>query len=272
MHPSSAYVKILLREFRSRADRNSLYSLRAFARDAGLSAAQTSQILAGKKGISAKAALKVSENLGLSLQERDLVVASATVTHSRSKKSQALAAVSLRKLTAKHREIKRSKNNELAVANKWLHYAFLELLEHKNASSDIHWLAKKLGVSSTLIKSIVRDLIGLGWINETQGRFQSNHLESDTTSDEPSRVIRELHQSFLNKAEQSLQLDPVTQREFINMTFAFSQTKLADAKEELRRFQLEFAEKFYDTLDAKDSVYQLSIQFFRLDKKDGSDD
>ncbi|MGZ3775939.1 MAG: DUF4423 domain-containing protein, partial [Bdellovibrio sp.] len=65
----------------------------------------------------------------------------------------------------------------------------------------------------------------------------------------------------------AIQEQAVQQREFLNMTLAFNAEKTKEAKQALRKFQQEFAEKFYDENKNKDSVYQLSIQFFRLDKK-----
>ena len=49
----------------------------------------------------------------------------------------------------------------------------------------------------------------------------------------------------------------------------FSEKQMQEAKEYVRAFQKSFAEKFYSETKSKDSVYQLSIQLFRLDSDSG---
>jgi len=262
------FIQILKKELSARIDANGNYSLRAFARDAGLSASQISQILNGKRGLSGKSALIIGQNLGLNSLERDVLVHSAASSHSKSKKVKAESADSLKKLIKKYRQIYHSKKSEVAIANRWHHYAVLELLEHKDYRDDFAWIGKKLGLQVLVVRNIFSDLEKLGWIRQVSGRFVASHSHSETSSDEPSLDLRQLHLSFLKKAEQSLQTDRVSEREFLNMTLAFPKNKIPEAKDFVRRFQAEFAEKFYDENEQKDSVYQLSVQFFRLDKKD----
>ncbi len=266
------FVQILKKELHARIDANNRYSLRAFARDAGLSVSQISQILNGKRGLSSKSASMIGKNLGLSQLDRDILICSAEASHSRSVKAKEKSVESLKKLTKKYRQIYQSKKSEVAITDHWHYYALLELLEHKDYRDDFLWIGKKLGLSVLMVKKIFSDLENLGWIHQVAGRFKAQHNQSETSTDEPSVPLRNLHSSFLKRANQSLQLDRVSDREFLNMTLAFPKDKLSEAKGFIRCFQKEFAEKFYDENEVKDSVYQLSVQFFRLDKKDGLND
>ncbi|MNT50519.1 hypothetical protein D3C72_1874430 [compost metagenome] len=99
-------------------------------------------------------------------------------------------------------------------------------------------------------------------------KFQACHTESSTTFDIPSAGIKKFHLQMMSQAERALAEQPVQQREFTNMTLAFEGERAEDAQKFIRKFQQEFAEKFYpNKAQQKDSVYQLSIQFFRLDQK-----
>jgi uncharacterized protein (TIGR02147 family) len=81
----------------------------------------------------------------------------------------------------------------------------------------------------------------------------------------PSNAIKKHHDEMLKKAEESLYTDDISQREFLNMTLAFSKKQMKEAKMAIRLFQEDFAKKFYSKESQKDSVYQLSVQLFRLD-------
>jgi plasmid maintenance system antidote protein VapI len=57
---------IIAKAFEERKQRNPNYSLRAFARDVGISAAQLSRILRGQREISTEQACKIAFSLKLS--------------------------------------------------------------------------------------------------------------------------------------------------------------------------------------------------------------
>ncbi|MGZ3704230.1 MAG: TIGR02147 family protein, partial [Bdellovibrionota bacterium] len=114
-------------------------------------------------------------------------------------------------------------------------------------------------------------LIDLGLLRFERGRYRATSEESTTEMDIPSAAIRNFHSEILTKAGQALFRDSVQEREFLGATFAFSTEDLAEAKESIREFQQQFSERFNASRKKKDSVYQISIQMFRLDqKKEGS--
>jgi transcriptional regulator with XRE-family HTH domain len=68
------YRDFLSNELRSRQLANKSYSLRAFARDIGISPASLSLTLKGNLGLSVKTAKKVAEEIGLSKNQKDFFV------------------------------------------------------------------------------------------------------------------------------------------------------------------------------------------------------
>src|SRR5689334_9211079 len=88
---------LLQREYESRCARNSRYSLRAFARDVGLSPGGLSQVLRGRMGLSEKTASRIAERLGWSRPEqihfRDLTISQ----YSKNRQQRELARVRLLK-------------------------------------------------------------------------------------------------------------------------------------------------------------------------------
>src|SRR4051812_21328836 len=74
-----------------RCQRNSRYSLRAFARDLGISAPRLSKILNGRHGLSVEAASEIARRLGLSESEQDLFMALVESEHGRAAVTRSLA-------------------------------------------------------------------------------------------------------------------------------------------------------------------------------------
>ncbi len=70
---------MLRAELGRRQVKNPAYSMRAFARDLGLSASGLSEVLSGKHSLSLRRAVIVSQRLGLSGHESDDFIASATM-------------------------------------------------------------------------------------------------------------------------------------------------------------------------------------------------
>jgi uncharacterized protein (TIGR02147 family) len=262
------HIDLIRSEFQYRSSKNTAYSLRAFARDLGMSPGSVSQILSGKKGLSEKSASHIAKKLGLNPKESDYMIKSVVAAHGRSEKTRAAAELALEKLKTKAVQTKSLSERELGIANRWHHLAIMELLEIEPRQNEAHWFAKKLGLHIIVARKALQELEELGWIKKEAGIYYATYLQATTTFDQASRSLRALHAELLAKAGEALHSQNVNEREFLNMTLSFRSAELEQAKLAIREFQTQFAEKFYDAKAVKDSVYQLSVQFFRMDKKD----
>ena len=259
------YIDILKHQLETRSAKNSSYSLRAFARDLDLNPSRLSEILSKKKGLSLQAATTLAEKLGLNSEEKEFFLLSVKAQHARSLKAKDEATTTLNGLMAPQKKIKQFKLQEIEQAYNWYHTAILELTELKDCQHTVEWFAKKLKLKKVIIKNALERLENIGWITFENGIYKSSYSESETTFDVPSDTIRKYHEEILKKAELSLMTDNVLEREFLNMTLAFSKEHMEEAKEAIRLFQKSFADKFYPKEQDKDSVYQLSVHLFRLD-------
>jgi uncharacterized protein (TIGR02147 family) len=262
------YVKKLKEQFEVRTSKNSSYSLRAFARDLEIIPSRLSDIMNYKKGLSEDSAKKIAAKLGLNASELELFTLSAKSQHARNNKDKQDAKDQLQKKLGSTRNIQKLDLNELELTNNWYHLSILELLELKECDHSLEWFAQKLKLNKAIVKSALSRLQNIGWIIFKNGKYQATYEESETNYDVSSNSIKNFHEELLKKASHSLYFDDVKEREFLNMTMAFSQHQIHEAKESIRQFQKDFAEKFYNNANPKDSVYQLSIQLFRLDTKE----
>lgn len=259
------YIDILKHQLEIRSAKNSSYSLRAFARDLDLNPSRLSEILSKKKGLSLAAATILADKLGLNIEEKEFFLLSVKAQHARSLKVKDEATHTLNGLLAPQKKTKQFELQEIEQAYNWYHTAILELTELKDCQHTVEWFAKKLKLKKVIVKNALERLENIGWITFEDGIYKSSYIESETTFDVPSSTIRKYHEEILKKAEQSLMTDNVLEREFLNMTLAFSKEHMNEAKEAIRLFQKDFAEKFYPKEKEKDSVYQLSVHLFRLD-------
>ncbi len=270
METRLSHLVILRNEFERRVTRNKSYSLRAYARDLGFSPAALSSVLNLKKGLSEKKASEITARLGLSKKEKEFFVLSVISQHSRSslKRKNALEKVKQERL--RQARISKIESGDFASLQSWYSLALLEMMELPSCTHKLEWFAKKLALNSIIVKGALERLAKAGLVSFKNGKYRPLTTESVTEVDVPSQAIKKFHAELLKKAEAALFFDPVLEREFLNMTVAFPSTEIEEAKQVIREFQEAFAQRFYhDTLHKKDSVYQLSLQFFRIDKKEG---
>jgi uncharacterized protein (TIGR02147 family) len=262
------FVMQIKKQFEVRTSKNSNYSLRAFARDLDMLPSRLSDILNYKKGLSEFSANKIAAKLGLNENETELFILSAKSLHARGDKDKTTAKTLLQKKLSSLKAIQKLNLDDFELSNNWYHLTILELLELKDCDHSLDWFAARLNLNKSVVKSALERLQKFGWIKYENKKYKASYELSETSYDVSSDSIKKFHEELLKKAEHSLYFDDVEEREFLNMTMAFSQKQMAEAKKYIRQFQKDFAEKFYSEVKSKDSVYQLSIQLFRLDSKE----
>lgn len=268
MENRAPHLQYLNNEFEQRVRKNRSYSLRSFARDLSITSSWLSEVLNGKKGISSEKAKAICYSLGLSSVESKLFQLSVKAAHSRSEKDRKQAVIELKNFRAGKSSLKKLSNDEFRPMSDWYYLAILELTELPECEHSLEWFAKKLNLPLKLVSSAITRLLDQGHLVFENKVFRAVNTESSTTFDIPSDMIKKYHRQIMDQASQALQEQPVQQRDFLNMTLAFDIERAEEAQKVLRKFQQEFAEKFYpENSENKNSVYQLSMHFFRLDKK-----
>jgi len=261
----SFHIQLLQDEFAKRSQKNQQYSLRSFARDLEVSASWLSEVLSLKKGISTSKAEQVCWALKLSRSETKKFILSVQSVHARIESHRASAQMDLQTALSKNGKSKKLSKEEFNALSHWCYYAILELVELDECQHDEKWLATKLHLPVQEIAKAIDILKKLKLLEVQNGKISAVLQESETSFDIPSEDIKKYHRQLLKKAETALFEQSILQREFLNMTLSFDAEKIAAAKKEIRQFQRAFADKFYPQSGSKNSVYQFSLQFFRLD-------
>lgn len=261
------YRDFLRDSLESRLQKNSKYSLRAFARDLNIAPQILSSVLNGKKGISNQMAAKLAIRLNLNDQESSYFCDLVDLVHARSEGSKKIAAL---RLTRYKQELKylHLKEDTFRVMSDWYHYAILELTLLKGFQSNIAWMAKRLQISQHEVKQAIDRLLRLGLMKETKDGYIKVEKNTTTTHDVPSDAIQKFHRQILTKAADALTFQDVTERDLTAMTMAIDIKKLPEAKKRIREFRRELS-AFLES-GTQEEVYCFSMQLFRLTNKKGN--
>jgi len=245
------YRTVLLDELADRKGRRPHYSVRAFARDLGVSTTCLSAVLSKKRNLSKKNALRVAEKLSLSpAQTRQL-----------------LRQISERKIEEEPSCTELNLEEDIfRMMSDWYYFALLSLARLKGCKSDPHWIARKINISAREAEGAIARLQRLGLLTVSKAGLSRSAQPLRIGSAIPSSAIRRYHKQNLALAEQSLTQDEFSRRSMSAITMAVDSSQLAEANEMILKFQRRLSE-FLES-ETPDEVYTLAIQLFPLTKNE----
>lgn len=246
-NPQDLIILKVREAFEKARTKNSSLSLRAFAKKGGVSSGALSDLLAGKRRISRKLALRLSESFLLDPKEIKQI-------------AEAFADKSFTKTPLEYSTLAADQH---ALIVDWVHYAILSLVKLKNFQEDPAWISNRLGVARKESKMALDRLIKLGLlVRKNSGRLQRSQTRF-STSDGPSNVLlRRAHLNNLELAAASLNRDHTEMRDFSSVTMAIDPKKIHEAKRRIRDFQDSLA-SFLEQ-GRQSEVYRLCVQLFPL--------
>lgn len=256
MEVASEFLK---QELLLRAERIRGYSLRALARDLGVSHTYLSLIISGKKRISTKRALEFGELLRLSDSQKEALFKSSLPA------SGPKRAASRNKLPLPYR----LQIDSFRFMSDWYHLAILDLVETADFKSDFSWIARRLRISRAEAKSAVLRLSRLGLLDTTsapQWKTSQAMVVVEPTISE--RCIRKFHEQMIHKALEALSSpkdEDYRCRNITGITMPVDPERIEEAKRKITRFRrslLRFLAGGHST-----EVYQLNVQLFPLTKR-----
>lgn len=247
--------------FVERVARNPSYSLRAFARNLGVSHAYLSMIFNGHRRLPVHQAMRFSQLSGLdSDRGRALVEAARWATFDRPvRDAQSPASIRPRE------DYYRLQLDYFRVLSDWHYVAILDLTALANFEPDERWIAARLSLRTPVVKAAVKRLIRLGMLTIEGGRWRKTHARIEVPTYQPEEAIRRFHLQMIEKAveaAQSSRLEDFERRDICGTTMALNPKRLAEAKRRIRRFRRSLLN--YVTQGKCTELYQLNTQFFPL--------
>ncbi|MEQ1878289.1 MAG: TIGR02147 family protein [Bdellovibrionia bacterium] len=242
--------KTLLREtLEARRERNPGYSLRAFSRDLGVSAAALSQVMSGKRKFSLTNAISAAMALGLDTSQTDAFLSGFKIQ---------------RKTESPVYSRRLLKEDQFRLVADWYYFAIINLTKIRGCRSEPDWIAKRLGLDVRTVEDALDRLKRLSLIRVENGRLV--RLVDIVRIDEEmvSHAIRLHHRQKFDLGSKALDEVEFAKREFISVTLPVNKLKVKELKRRLRSYKDTFAAVCRD--DEATDVYHLGIQFFPLTK------
>lgn len=241
--------EVLQNEFHLRRERNPNLSLRSFARWLGISPAQISQVMSGKRRLTPKMAGKIARRLDLSPLERLEFVQQTNQDF--------IENVPLSK---------ESLNEErFQLIAEWYHFAILSLTKTKGANSDPRWIAQRLGITVSEARTATERLVKLELLQLKPFKQIGSPLV--VAPGVPSTAIRRHHKQLINRALETVDTEPTHRRQIHGLTFATDAKHVAKAEKYIEQF-LDQMDQMLECAHPTD-VYTLNLQLSPLTKNSG---
>lgn len=234
MYDQIALQETLVKELGRKRFKNPSYSLRAFARQLGISSSSLSEIMNGKRRVSAKLALRIITRLDLTAEENEKLICLYQEEISNKKSTKASLN---RDAITKQKNMLRLMAADYNTTAKWYYYGVLSLAETKDFKADPEWISERLNISLKESKEALERLIELGALGITDEGVSFKGINLKTTDEIKSLAVQSSHLNQMELAKKSLVNDPIDLRDFTSITFAIDVSKLQQAKLLIRDFR-----------------------------------
>lgn len=227
----------------ARKRKNARYSLRAFARDLGVSPGRLSDFISGRRMPGKRLCERMIEALKMSESEE------AKFLHLISRNQE---------VPGKQKSTHVLREDEFSLIADWEHFALLMLMGTVGFKDNIKWMAERLQTSEMKILNALERMERLQLIKIKKGKIERLKRKVATTHDIPSSVLKESHRQILEHAAESLQKDDIAIRDITSITIPADPAKVALAKEHIKAFRRKMAKLLGDGKNTE--VYNLNIQ------------
>lgn len=255
-------------ELKTRLERRPHYSMRAFARDIGISPSSLVEFLSEKTGFSTARAHDVALRLKLNPDEKEHFIDLVEAKYSRfvEKRKKAKQRIQLRKKSGTGR----LGVDEFLVISDWYHLAMVELIDMDSAYCSPSRLAKALGLDLETATQGLKRLKKLNLVTKSgdSGQWVASDDWTVLGGESPSEAVRNFHQQILELSQSALEHQGMEKRTSLSGLMSIDKSKRKTFQNELQKVFTQIAAKYCDA-EKKDLLVGLTIQGFEVFEKQG---
>lgn len=244
-------------ELTDRCQKNPRYSLRAFAALLQIEASSVSQILSGKRNVSAKMINVICDRLSATPAQRMAFL-----------KKSSKGTISSEAIQAHLLAL-----DAFSVISDWYHYAILELTQVKKFQSKPAWIARCLGISVSEVKIAVERLTRLELLIERDQKYiRCEGLLTNFVPGVSSAGLKNLQRQVIGKALDAVDNCLQEEKDITSITMAIDPTKLPEARKRISQFRRELCAFLQEGEQTR--VYNLGLQLYPISRniEKGEDD
>ena len=240
------FCVFLNRKFLEKKERNSSYSLRAYAKLLEVDQSTLTKVMKGQRQFASETRERLIKKLAANVAEaRDL-----------------------------HAEIERRHGNFVAIEDEvtemianWHYWGILELLKLPDFRHTLQDVSERLGIRLEVAEAALAKLESLGFLRVEGAKFiLLNPSSSWATTEKTTAARKQLQRSFLQKSQEALEEIPFELRDHSSITIAIDVNRMTEFKEKLTDMRREFG-RFAQKTGTLDDVYTLTMSLFPLSKR-----
>lgn len=250
------FQNYLRTELSQRCEKNPLYSLRAFSLALGISPGVLSAIINGRRPLTLKKAIQLTERLEMDPAEQKVFLESVQEEISRRKGK-------ITKITKKTNPL----DLEIyKLISDWYYITILEMTNLPYFKESPQWIAGQLGISATEAKLALDSLEKYGLLERVDGRLKANkeQLRLPDMYTVTSAARRKKQKQIRQKAIESIENDSIETRCMTSMTMCIDPDLLPEARKMIEEFNENL--RHYLESKSKKQVYVLEVGLFPIQK------
>lgn len=255
----------LRKEFFLRSQRNSIYSHRAFSRDAGISPSYLSQILGGQRNLNEDKGMEVAKNLGWDRKKTDQFLLSIRFEASASETVKSRIVEEYQLKYPDFEDYFDLYPSDSDLISDWHHLAIVELSQTTDFEAHPQWIARRLGITDSKAKDSLQLLQKRG-VLKWQGHQLVKTRHSVNFCKASIQSLRSFHRQHLEKAEESIDAVQPHMRSLTGTTLSISKDHLPKVTELINKFHVELMKMISDGEGTNSEVYHVAIQSYPLTK------
>jgi hypothetical protein len=243
---------ILKTVYRERTTRSPAYSLRAFARDLGVSHSLLSLVMNGRKALTIASALKICTRLGDEARWGEALLASAGGPGP----SAPLKV---------NREFFVLEQDRAHLLREWYHLAILDLTELQGSRPHAGWISERLGITVQQSQLALDRLVRLGLLEITTEGWKKRHSELAISTRHEDEALRGYHRQAIQRALKKLEApgpEAARDRDITGALIPVNRERLEEGKRRIAKFRRQLLA--YLSKGPKTELFQLNVQLFKL--------
>lgn len=256
------FLKYLQKEFATRQENNSSYSLRAFARDLGIEPSLLSKILREKISVTDRMFERLASVLPLTSEEFSIF--------------EKQIAENMENRQIVNIEVKQIDSDKFVKLGDWYNLALPEMMALKDYKSDTRWMGEKIGLPLEKIEESIELLLDLGLIAFDDAgnlmadkRYERGIFRMVTENRELyKKVMLERTKQIMQKYIEYMDAPSEERNKAIQsyLTIAMDESLIEEIQEDVRKFISTLVSKIDKKSKSKGRVYELSLSLFPITK------
>jgi biotin operon repressor len=235
------------------------FSIRSLARDLQVSPSFLSRIFSSQKAVPYGLLLKLKKPLGIEDEVFQTVL------------DQYSGPISSPLPSAEQSPLENwdfAESSSFSILRQWFYLPILECTTLKGYDGSLKKIAKKLGLSETVVEIAVREMVALGLMVEKDGQYIKSKSKLRWSTSTTKSEVRNFHHQMMTKAQELLRFnnteEDYSKRLITGITLSVSPSKINRAKKMLSDALHNIANELGQ--DEGSEVYHLAGQLIPLTK------